>query len=274
MRWQSHYRLRWYFSSCHFRFKFANLQSPSVNWLFPLANHVHPSNTTNQSTLHFDWAAHYSITSSSISVFLLHSKISPSTPVLVDFSLRSHLWTTAVFKPNPHVHPSNALFPTYSIGSTGGVLNSADHRAIRQGKNVNAVWIEPAPELVVGDIRERADQAGVNYVRLPAYWFTKKGSHFNPQHKPSKNEKVIYSLHGKLLTTTSFFRPKHFRRSIRSLFGPPLRNPIEYSTRHHRPLFRCGSNLLSWISPRQIGCQTSSIHEHVSYPTCRCYCRL
>ncbi|KIJ34161.1 hypothetical protein M422DRAFT_263813 [Sphaerobolus stellatus SS14] len=66
---------------------------------------------------------------------------------------------------------------------TGGVASTSDHRAIRPGKNIHGVWVQPTPELVKGSIRERADKSG-------------KGQVFDYQYKLTPHEKVVYSFHG------------------------------------------------------------------------------
>ncbi|KIJ37772.1 hypothetical protein M422DRAFT_177429 [Sphaerobolus stellatus SS14] len=79
---------------------------------------------------------------------------------------------------------------------TGGLLKSPDHRAIGQGKNVHGVWVNAAPDFVKGSIRERAEKVGMEYVKIPGYWFVKKGEAYDYQYKPTADEKVVYSFHG------------------------------------------------------------------------------
>jgi hypothetical protein len=90
---------------------------------------------------------------------------------------------------------------TDSLDRSGGILNSPNHLAIRGGKNVNGVWIDPAPNAVLGDIRARAEAAGVEYVRIPGYWFTKQNAKLElvaPTSSETASERVVYSLHGTL----------------------------------------------------------------------------
>ncbi|KAF7798389.1 hypothetical protein EIP86_009610 [Pleurotus ostreatoroseus] len=51
------------------------------------------------------------------------------------------------------------------------------------------VWIEPTPDLIVGDIKEYAQRNQVAPARIAGYWF---GSRL----PLTKNEKIIYELHG------------------------------------------------------------------------------
>jgi len=72
----------------------------------------------------------------------------------------------------------------------------ADHRAIRAGNGVNGVWIPAAPELVVGQIKEYASAAHVEPARIPGYWMHKEGLNIAVGQKPSKDEKILYFIHG------------------------------------------------------------------------------
>ena len=78
-----------------------------------------------------------------------------------------------------------------------GVLKSPNHLTLQQGKGVNGVWVNPTPELVQGYIRDKCEKIGVEFVKLPAYWYTKKGDKFDAKYKPSKTDKVVYTLHGR-----------------------------------------------------------------------------
>lgn len=78
----------------------------------------------------------------------------------------------------------------------GPLQHFPDHRAIKGGPDVKAVWIEPIPQLIIEEIKEWADANGVECTRIPAYWLDGDG-HDTPLGKlPSPGEKVLYSLHG------------------------------------------------------------------------------
>ena len=78
----------------------------------------------------------------------------------------------------------------------GGVLKAPNHLALRKGKGVNGVWVDPAPELVHGHILEQCTELAVEFMKLPGYWYTKKGKTFDAKYKPSRTDKVVYTLHG------------------------------------------------------------------------------
>ncbi|KXN80644.1 Esterase [Leucoagaricus sp. SymC.cos] len=78
----------------------------------------------------------------------------------------------------------------------GGVLKSPNHLALQKGKGVNGVWVNPAPELIHGHILEQCKKVAVEFVKLPAYWYIRKGETFDAEYKPSKTDKVLYTLHG------------------------------------------------------------------------------
>ncbi|KAL5506932.1 hypothetical protein ACEPAH_6388 [Sanghuangporus vaninii] len=64
------------------------------------------------------------------------------------------------------------------------------------GKAVNAVYIEGAPELITGKVKEWAEKAGVSAERVPGYWMHKEGIDIAVEAKADESEKVLYFLHG------------------------------------------------------------------------------
>jgi hypothetical protein len=64
------------------------------------------------------------------------------------------------------------------------------------GVGVKGVWVAPAPELIVGKVKEWADAANVQPIHLPGYWLDKQGSDIKPGDAPAAGEKVVYALHG------------------------------------------------------------------------------
>ncbi|KAI0093130.1 alpha/beta-hydrolase [Irpex rosettiformis] len=71
-----------------------------------------------------------------------------------------------------------------------------DYRVLEQGKGVKGVWVPPVPHLIVGKIKLWAEKAGVESIRIPAYWLEKKGVDLPVNARPSEGEKVLYVLHG------------------------------------------------------------------------------
>ncbi|KAJ3572736.1 hypothetical protein NP233_g2894 [Leucocoprinus birnbaumii] len=78
----------------------------------------------------------------------------------------------------------------------GGVLKAPDYLALQKGKDVNGVWVDSAAQFVQGPILEKCKKATVEFVKLPGYWYIRKGETFDANYKPSKTDKVVYTLHG------------------------------------------------------------------------------
>ncbi|THH31838.1 hypothetical protein EUX98_g2357 [Antrodiella citrinella] len=71
-----------------------------------------------------------------------------------------------------------------------------DHHAIVQDKGVKGIWIPPSPDLVVGQVKQWADQGNIKSITIPGYWYDKQG-HDLPVGTPARpGEKVVYLLHG------------------------------------------------------------------------------
>ncbi|EIN12044.1 alpha/beta-hydrolase [Punctularia strigosozonata HHB-11173 SS5] len=85
----------------------------------------------------------------------------------------------------------------FHVGNKVGKLGKTpDHLAIVSGIGVKGIWVEPAPELIVGEVKEWADVAQIEPIRLPGYWLDKSGSDTKPGEPPAPGEKVVYALHG------------------------------------------------------------------------------
>ncbi|KAI0940562.1 hypothetical protein AcW1_003725 [Taiwanofungus camphoratus] len=70
------------------------------------------------------------------------------------------------------------------------------YRAIPDDPKLKSVWIDPVPDLILGDVQEWAGIAGVQPIRVPGYWLDKKGLDTQINEKPAPEEKVILYLHG------------------------------------------------------------------------------
>ncbi len=56
--------------------------------------------------------------------------------------------------------------------------------------------MRPAPHYISGDLKAFAESANVNPVRIPGYWFDKKGFNTRVNVSPLPGEKVLYYVHG------------------------------------------------------------------------------
>lgn len=70
------------------------------------------------------------------------------------------------------------------------------HRALEEGPGIKGLWVEPVPELILGDIKAFAEAANVHPIRIPGYWLDRKGLDTPIGEAPTPGEKVIYALHG------------------------------------------------------------------------------
>ncbi|THH09623.1 hypothetical protein EW146_g8636 [Bondarzewia mesenterica] len=66
----------------------------------------------------------------------------------------------------------------------------------QEADRVGFVWVEPTPNLVVGEIRDKAAINGVQAIRTGGFWFGTKGADGQVGQRASPNEKVFYHLHG------------------------------------------------------------------------------
>ena len=76
-----------------------------------------------------------------------------------------------------------------------GVL-SIEQSAV-DAETTGFVWVDPTPELVVGEIREMADHNQVTAVRTGGFWYGPRDPRGAVGQKALKNEKVIYHMHGR-----------------------------------------------------------------------------
>ncbi len=71
-----------------------------------------------------------------------------------------------------------------------------DYLAIEQGPKVKGIWISPAPDLIVGEVKQWAVNADLESIRIPGYWLEKEGLDLPVNSPPRPGEKVIYAIHG------------------------------------------------------------------------------
>lgn len=86
------------------------------------------------------------------------------------------------------------------VERVGPVFKQPDHHAVpvqKQGRRkIKAVWVDPVPEPVLGDMKRWADRGGVKSIPIPGYWYDKPGYDVSPEETPLAGEKVLYMLHG------------------------------------------------------------------------------
>ncbi|KAK7692853.1 hypothetical protein QCA50_004488 [Cerrena zonata] len=133
------------------------------------------------------------------SIYLLYQSI--TTPLF-----RIPIWTIlSLFRSN---RPKSTwslkktilvkLLKHYSaIGAKVGALPSYNHLAIATGDNVKGVWVHPTPHLILGDVKQWAENAQVVCdLRIPGYWLERKGESKPIDAKADPGETVLYALHG------------------------------------------------------------------------------
>jgi acetyl esterase/lipase len=88
--------------------------------------------------------------------------------------------------------------PSHLAHRVGGLAKRSTHLAIAPGMEDHGVWIEPVPELVVGEIKTWAATTGVEPARIPGYWLGRPGekSDLPSGAPPAPGEKVVLAFHG------------------------------------------------------------------------------
>ncbi|EKM77135.1 hypothetical protein AGABI1DRAFT_77545 [Agaricus bisporus var. burnettii JB137-S8] len=116
----------------------------------------------------------------------------------------------------------------------GRIIFSPDHRALKITPGVPAVWIPPVrSSLVVGNLAEWAQRAGVEPIKIPGYWTIQEGANITHTSRPERGEKVVLSFHGGSYTRFSAhpteipgvigrYLIKH-ADSVRRVFAPEYR---------------------------------------------------
>lgn len=88
---------------------------------------------------------------------------------------------------------------SYSLSPSGpGVSAFPDHTELRTANAVRGVYVDGVPELITCKLKEWADIANVEPVRLPGYWIHDHSTDtaIVTGQKPDEKEKVLYFLHG------------------------------------------------------------------------------
>ncbi|KAH7908350.1 Alpha/Beta hydrolase protein [Hygrophoropsis aurantiaca] len=73
-----------------------------------------------------------------------------------------------------------------------------NHLAIPNDNNAGekALWIDPAPELIHGELLNWASITGVTPIRIPGYWIERRGVDMAVGAPLQPGEKILYRLHG------------------------------------------------------------------------------
>ncbi|KAH7929059.1 alpha/beta-hydrolase [Leucogyrophana mollusca] len=79
------------------------------------------------------------------------------------------------------------------VGPPSGGTN---HLAIHDGPGVKALWINPVPELIYGELLEWASTMGVEPIRIPGYWIDREGLDIPVGDPLQQGEKILYRIHG------------------------------------------------------------------------------
>ena len=58
------------------------------------------------------------------------------------------------------------------------------------------VWVEAAPELIIGEVHDLAEQNGVKAVRVAGFWVGPRSPSGKADYRALPDERVIYHFHG------------------------------------------------------------------------------
>ncbi|KAI6047956.1 Alpha/Beta hydrolase protein [Pisolithus marmoratus] len=79
------------------------------------------------------------------------------------------------------------------VGDFGSV---PDYRAITPAKDAEGVWIDGVPHLITAELKAWSTLSGAEPIRIPGYWFGKKGTTHAPGSPVQPGEKVFMFFHG------------------------------------------------------------------------------
>ncbi|KAI5119837.1 hypothetical protein M0805_008403 [Coniferiporia weirii] len=83
------------------------------------------------------------------------------------------------------------------ILNVGLFSKTSPNKWASNSENNGFTWIEATPELVVGEIAEKAKANNVKPDRVFGFWYGRKGEHGKYTSKPKEGEKVVLYFHGK-----------------------------------------------------------------------------
>ncbi|GBE78982.1 alpha/beta-hydrolase [Sparassis crispa] len=125
--------------------------------------------------------------------------------ILILLLVRLPLWTLANLIPSWRPRPSWSLGRVLIVSgyrafldimySTTLMGSESLEKAALSAQSLGFVWVEAAPDFVLGEIREIADANSVEACRTGGFWYGPTASG-EAGRKASPGEKVIYHLHG------------------------------------------------------------------------------
>ncbi|CCM07010.1 uncharacterized protein FIBRA_09329 [Fibroporia radiculosa] len=85
-----------------------------------------------------------------------------------------------------------------TIFKTSVSIFSIDPKLLEQPLAAEAglVWVDPTPDLILGEIKDAADLNGVTSTKVAGFWYGERGLDGVVGQKADPDEKVIYELHG------------------------------------------------------------------------------
>ncbi|KAL1695441.1 Alpha/Beta hydrolase protein [Schizophyllum commune] len=133
------------------------------------------------------------------------------------------LWTVIALVPAFRPRRSWSILKTIKIqlirrlvtvsSVTGPLFSEPDHNRFVPTLNGAGVWVNAAPELIIGPVKLWASMTGVLPARIPGYWMHPRGSTKHIASRPVAGEKVLYSLHGGGFTVGSA-HPDHIFSNV------------------------------------------------------------
>lgn len=76
--------------------------------------------------------------------------------------------------------------------------------AAASAQTTGFVWVEPTPDLVVGEVQKYAELNGIEAERTSGYWYGERDAAGGVGQQANADEKVIYQLHGALSSQRPF----------------------------------------------------------------------
>jgi acetyl esterase/lipase len=93
---------------------------------------------------------------------------------------------------------------------------------ITPGPDVNGVWIQPRPDLVLfEDIQHAQEVNRVRNIQVPGYWYDKEGVTPDNSGRPVPGEKFAYFIHGGALLSDSAHPSESYSRNPKDLHHCP-----------------------------------------------------
>jgi acetyl esterase/lipase len=111
-------------------------------------------------------------------------------------ALRVRLQNRVAVIDSVYVRPSGDLALANILHSVQGLDNHPTYRRVAPAHIDKVIWVDPVPELVVGEVKAWAQAAEVDSVQIPMYVYHRPGADPADSTPLSAGEKVALSLHG------------------------------------------------------------------------------